>query len=65
MRATRSFTEEDEKVLKLLENLREKVSAIGEPVDPHKRFNRDDIEDRYGLVISWFHLSGWLLFRDK
>jgi hypothetical protein len=65
MVTSRSFTEQDEKVLKLLENVREKVSAIAEPVDPHKRFNRDDIEDRYGLVISWFHLSGWLLFRDK
>jgi hypothetical protein len=48
----------------MLRSAAEKVEKITVPVDPHKRFNRDDLKDPYGRVIEWVHFSGTGLFRD-
>ena len=64
MSKVRTFTERDERVLTMLEVAAEKVRNISYSVDPHKRFNRDDYEDPYGVVIEWLHWTGTKVFRD-
>lgn len=64
MTNVRTFTKKDERVLTMLEVAAEKVGKISEPIDPHKRFNREDYTDPYGLVIEWLHWTGSKVFRD-
>lgn len=64
MSNARVFTEQDEKVLKMLSLTAKKVEKIREPVDVHKRFNENDYKDPYGQVIQWVHFVGTALFRD-
>lgn len=64
MANVRTFTKRDERVLKMLRLAANKVGKITEPVDPHKRFNREDLKDPYGRIIEWVHFSGTGLFRD-
>ena len=64
MANVRTFTKRDERVLKMLRLAADKVEKITEPVDPHKRFNREDLKDPYGRIIEWVYFSGTGLFRD-
>jgi hypothetical protein len=64
MSSVRTFTKKDAKVLAMLDVTAEKVRKITETVDPHKRFNREDSLDPYGVVIEWLHFTGTKVFRD-
>ena len=54
--------EHDLKVLDMLEKTYEKVAVVATPIDFHKRYARNDVEDPYASVIEWFYMMGAPLF---
>ena len=53
----------DERVLELAHTAFEISRKITEPVDFHKRYNADDLEDPHVALIDWVYQTGSVLFR--
>lgn len=52
----------DRAVLEMLRMAHHRVEVLHQPVDFHKRYDRNDVSDPYGSVIEWVHETGAWLF---
>ncbi len=58
----KNILEHHAKVLAMASMAHDAVAKIQQPVDPHKRYDRNDQNDQYGEVIEWVHETGAWLF---
>lgn len=61
---TKKLTQTHSQVLAMAEVAMNKVSRINDPVDPHKRYNSQDLADPYGEVIEWVYNTGSHIFAE-
>lgn len=61
----RVLTNSDYRVLELIDFSYRYLRLIEDPVDIHKRFDKNDTEDRYGKHIEYVHERGKKLFGGK
>jgi len=64
-RGDRVLTNSDYEVLRLIDFSYHYLRRIDDQVDPHKRFDKNDTEDRYGEDIVRVYETGKRLFGGK
>jgi hypothetical protein len=60
--ANLQFTKHHARVIAMADFAHNRLSEIHQPVNPHKRYDKNDTTDLYGEVIEWVHETGAYLF---